>query len=152
LLGLAGGGLALGLALACIEELVLDRSVKRPVEIEKRLGASPLLSIPYSTSNGHQLGDGKKRRFGKALVLPQAAHSDLAPWEDGHFIRPYAQAIRDRVDLYFERNRMTHKPKLVGVTGLSNGVGTSTLAAGLAASLSEMGDGKVLRRRKWGTR
>jgi len=143
-LGLAGGGLALGLALALLKELVLDRSVKRPVEIEKRLGASPLLSIPYSTSNGHQLGDGKKRRFGKALVLPQSAHSNLAPWEDGHFIRPYAQAIRDRVDLYFERNRMTHKPKLVGVTGFSNGVGTSTLAAGLAAALSEMGDGKVL--------
>jgi Mrp family chromosome partitioning ATPase len=39
---------------------------------------------------------------------------------------------------------LTHKPKLVGVTGLSNGVGTSTLAAGLAAALSTTNDGKVL--------
>jgi ATPases involved in chromosome partitioning len=143
-LELAGGGIALGLALALLSELLLNRSVKRPLELEKRLGAPPLLSIPYSTSNGHQLTGRKKRRFGKSLILPQAAHQDLAPWEDGHFIRPYATAIRDRVDLYFERNRMTHKPKLVGVTSFSNGAGTSTLAAGLAAALSEMGDGKVL--------
>jgi Mrp family chromosome partitioning ATPase len=39
---------------------------------------------------------------------------------------------------------MTHKPKLVGVTGFEDGGGASTLAAALAASLSEMGDGKVL--------
>ena len=39
---------------------------------------------------------------------------------------------------------MTHKPKLVGVTGFGEGAGASTLAAALAASLSEMGDGKVL--------
>jgi Mrp family chromosome partitioning ATPase len=68
----------------------------------------------------------------------------MAPWEVGHFIRPYAEAIRDRLNLYFEINRMTHKPKLVGVTGFTEGVGASTLAASLAASLSDMGDGKVL--------
>jgi Flp pilus assembly CpaE family ATPase len=39
---------------------------------------------------------------------------------------------------------LTHKPKLVGVTGMSEEGGTSTLAAGLAASLSETNDGKVL--------
>jgi Mrp family chromosome partitioning ATPase len=48
------------------------------------------------------------------------------------------------LNLYFERHQMTHKPKLVGVTGLSEGAGTSTLAAGLAAALSEVGEGKVL--------
>ena len=46
-LGLAGGGLALGLALAFLIELVLDRTVKRPVEVEKLLNAPILLSIPY---------------------------------------------------------------------------------------------------------
>jgi Mrp family chromosome partitioning ATPase len=45
---------------------------------------------------------------------------------------------------YFEVNRMTHRPKLVAVTGLSKGAGASTIAAGLAASLSEGGSGKVL--------
>jgi Mrp family chromosome partitioning ATPase len=39
---------------------------------------------------------------------------------------------------------MTHKPKLVGLTGCSAGAGASTIAAGLAAALSEMCDGKVL--------
>ena len=45
---------------------------------------------------------------------------------------------------WWPRGNMTHKPKLVGVTGFSDGAGASTLAAGLAAALSEMGDGKVL--------
>jgi Mrp family chromosome partitioning ATPase len=68
----------------------------------------------------------------------------LAPWEAGHFIRPYCDAIRDRLGLYFELNHLTHKPKLVGVTGFAEEAGASTLAAGLAASLSETHDGKVL--------
>src|SRR5207244_6549605 len=41
-------------------------------------------------------------------------------------------------------NHLTHRPKLVGVAGLSEAAGASTLAAGLAASLSETNDGKVL--------
>jgi len=68
----------------------------------------------------------------------------LAPWDAGHFIRPYCDAIRDRLSLYFELNHLTHKPKLVGVAGFSEAAGISTLAAGLAASLSETNDGKVL--------
>src|SRR5204863_8738774 len=36
--GLSGGGLAFGLALAMLRELVLDRTVKRPLELETRLG------------------------------------------------------------------------------------------------------------------
>jgi len=46
--------------------------------------------------------------------------------------------------LYFELHNLTHKPKLVGVTSCSKSAGTSTLAAGLAAALSETNDGKVL--------
>ena len=68
----------------------------------------------------------------------------MDPWESGHFIQPFCQAIRDRLMLYFERNRMTYKPKLVALTGCSPGAGASTIAAGLAASLSEVCDGKVL--------
>ena len=62
----------------------------------------------------------------------------------GHFIRPYCDAIRDRLGLYFELNHLTHRPKLVGVAGFSETAGASSLAAGLAASLSETNDGKVL--------
>jgi Mrp family chromosome partitioning ATPase len=59
-------------------------------------------------------------------------------------MRPYCDAIRDRLGLYFEINGLTHRPKLVGITGLSTDTGASTIAAGLAASLSETNDGKVL--------
>ena len=68
----------------------------------------------------------------------------LAPWEEGHFIRPFSEAIRDRLVLFFKLNNMTHKPKMVAVTGFAGGDGTSTIAGGLAAALSETGDGKVL--------
>ena len=53
------------------------------------------------------------------------------------------KAIRGPLGLYFKLNGMTHK-RTVGVTGFSEGAGSSTLSAGLAAALSEMGDGKVL--------
>ena len=52
--------------------------------------------------------------------------------------------MRDRLIVYFEVHNLTHKPKLVAVTSASRGAGVSTLAAGLAASLSETGDGNVL--------
>src|SRR5207247_9475728 len=59
-------------------------------------------------------------------------------------MRRYCDAIRDRLGFYFELNNLTHKPKLVGVAGFSKAAGASTLAAGLAASLSETDEGKVL--------
>jgi len=59
-------------------------------------------------------------------------------------MRRYCDAIRDRLGFYFELNNLTHKPKLVGVAAFSKAAGASTLAAGLAASLSETDEGKVL--------
>lgn len=141
-LGLAGCGLALGLAFALLNELVLNRTVKRPLELETQLRTPLLVSIPYTGSNGHLLLRGPDEG-GEPTDL-ETAYPETAPWELDHFIRPYTEAIRDRLGLYFKLNGMTHKPKLVGVTGFSEGAGASTLAAGLAAALSETGDGKVL--------
>ena len=45
--GLAGGGIALGIGLAILLELVLNRTVKRPLELETLLGTPLLLSVPY---------------------------------------------------------------------------------------------------------
>jgi polysaccharide biosynthesis transport protein len=99
-----------------------------------------MLSIPYLNGrNPLRLGWLTKR-----IALRGNGHSYSAPWESDHFIRPYSEAVRDRLVLYFQLNRMTHKPKLVAVTDCSGGAGASTLAGGLAAALSETGDGKVL--------
>ena len=140
---LAGGGLAVGVAFALLKELILDRAIRRPVEVERVVGVSPLLSIPYNpkikTASGHQ-SNGKVN----ALVPKGTTAKNVAPWDTSHFIRPYCEAIRDRIGLYFELHQLTHKPKLVGVAGISGEAGASTLAAGLAAALSETGDGKVL--------
>jgi Mrp family chromosome partitioning ATPase len=143
--GLAGGGLGLGVAIALLLELVLNRTVKAPSELENQLGIPLLLSIPYRNGNGAGPALPGPAGNSDALALPESSNGlQIAPWDTNHFVRPYAEAIRDRLNLYFERHQMTHKPKLIGVTGLSAGAGTSTLAAGLAAALSEVGDGKVL--------
>ena len=41
-------------------------------------------------------------------------------------------------------NNLPHKPKLVGVTSCGRGAGVSSIATGVAASLSELGEGNVL--------
>jgi uncharacterized protein involved in exopolysaccharide biosynthesis/Mrp family chromosome partitioning ATPase len=140
LLGLAGGGIAFGIALALLRGLFLNRTVGRPLELETQLHIPLMLSIPYSRALNGRNGSPAKPEAG--VTNPRRAK--LAPWEAGHFMRPYCDAIRDRLGLYFELNHLTHKPKLVGIAGFSQAAGASTLAAGLAASLSETNDGKVL--------
>jgi polysaccharide biosynthesis transport protein len=138
--GLAGVGLAVGFAL--LKELILSATIRRPVEIEKHVGITSLMSIPYNSQfNG---SPGKSNGKSGAIATRGDKKLPIAPWDTGHFIRPYSEAIRDRLGLYFELHNLTHKPKLVGVASLSGKAGTSTLAAGLAASLSETNDGKVL--------
>src|SRR5438874_2967472 len=143
-LGLAGGGLALGLGLALLFELVFNHSYKRRSEVELQLRSPVMLSIPYQGTNGRRLRLPWKNGQRAGKEAPAKTKPNLAPWEVEHFIRPYSEAIRDRLGLYFELHGVTHKPKLVGVTGFGEGAGTSTLAAGVAAALSETGDGKVL--------
>jgi Mrp family chromosome partitioning ATPase len=142
-LGLAGGGFALGIGIALLFELLLSRTVKRSSQLELQLRSPVMLSIPYQNVNGRlRLPWKNGQRAGKEA--PDKRKPNLAPWDTGHFIRSYCEAIRDRLGLYFELHGVTHKPKLVGVTGFSDGAGASTLAAGVAAALSETGDGKVL--------
>ena len=144
-LGLAGGGIALGIALALLKGLALNRTVGRPLQLETQLHIPLMLSIPYSNGrNGHLVLPPNGSSANPGALATKRHHSKLAPWEAGHFMRRYCDAIRDRLGLYFELNQLTHKPKLVGVASFSEAAGTSTLAAGLAASLSEMNDGKVL--------
>jgi uncharacterized protein involved in exopolysaccharide biosynthesis len=141
-LALAGGGIALGIALALLKGLVLNQKVGRPLQLETQLHIPLMLSIPYA--NGRFALPRNGSPVNPGTITRGHRNPKLAPWEADHFIRPYCDAIRDRLGLYFELNHLTHKPKLVGVTSVSGEGGTSTLAAGLAASLSETNDGKVL--------
>lgn len=68
----------------------------------------------------------------------------MAPWNPVHHLRHYTDGLRERLVTYFEVNQVQHHPKLVGVTSCDPGVGVTTLAAGLAASLSMTGEGNVL--------
>jgi polysaccharide biosynthesis transport protein len=152
ILGIAGSGFAVGLALAFIIELLFNRKISRPVEIQTRLQLPLLLSIPY-------LGGKTRGRF----MLPGAADLPLLGGDENlelavtsgevpksslarseHFILPYAETLRDRIIFNFEINNVIHKPKFVAVTGLSEGAGASTIAAGLAKSFSEINGSKVL--------
>jgi len=153
------GGILLGLAWAFLSEFYLDHTVKRPKEIEGDLGMRLFLSIPRvkrKKPNQKALREPK----GEAAVQPDAANGtllpvvngttggmdelDVAPWDPNHSLYEYYEALRDRLISYFDVNNLTHKPKLVAVTGASKGSGASSTAVGLAASLSQTGEGKVL--------
>jgi len=151
------GSVAAAVAFAFFIELFLDRSVKRPVEVEAKLGLPLYLSIPLFNLNGNtrSLSMGRKPALLSEVagqvsearndVRREAAHdAELAPWDPRHILRPFSDALRDRLITFFEVSGLTHKPKLVAVTSCGKGSGVSTVAAGLAASLSETGDGNVL--------
>lgn len=153
ILGIAFSGLGLGLALAFLIEMVIDRRVSRPVEIRTRLQLPLLLSIPFIRSK-----DGIEKLVGSCPVLgppgegndmivsPVSRNNGIVPADKAseHFITPYVGAIHDRIIFNFEVNNINHKPKLVAVTGLSEGAGTSTIAAGLAKAFADNGGRKVL--------
>jgi polysaccharide biosynthesis transport protein len=159
---LAFGGVFAGLALAFLIEFLLDRSFRRPVEIESRLKVPLFLSIPDVRRNGHLSASGIEARrqlqstrpskfLSEATNGKQTDHAangksslPVVSLERNPALHPFCEALRDRLIVYFEVHKLTHKPKLVAVTSAGRGTGVSTLAAGLAASLSETGDGNVL--------
>ena len=144
---LAVSGIAIGLSLAFLIEMFLDRSLKRPVEIEAKLGLPLFISIPDFTQNGYPLAKIKGK---DPLLLTETAGKDasenaaLDSWNRQHPLRRFCEGLRDRLIVHFEVKNVTRNPKLVAVTSCAKGAGVSSVAAGLAASLSETGDGNVL--------
>lgn len=151
-LAIAFSGLGMGLALAFLIEMVIDRRVSRPIEISTRLQLPLMLSIPYIRSKDRiakligdypaiEPGDG-----GELMLQPLSPPNGIrtADKSGEHFIAPYVAAIHDRITFNFQVNNINHKPKLVALTGLSEGAGTSTIAAGLAKAFAENGERKVL--------
>jgi uncharacterized protein involved in exopolysaccharide biosynthesis/Mrp family chromosome partitioning ATPase len=156
--GIFFGGLAVAFALPFVIELYLDRSLKRPLDVQARLGLPFFVSIPLMNGNGGSralknvkkmaLLPGKTEKAGeRATAGPQPApltNGHLALWEKSHGLEPFYETLRDRLMTFFEMINLTHKPKLVAVTSCREGAGVTSTAAGLASSLSETGDGNVL--------
>ena len=94
-LGLAGGGLAVGIVLAFLIELVVDRSVKRPFELTTSLRIPMLLWIPYLRGR-NRLALAWPRGFRASSTLQLSGNGHMAPWDLNHFIRPFSEALRDR--------------------------------------------------------
>jgi uncharacterized protein involved in exopolysaccharide biosynthesis/Mrp family chromosome partitioning ATPase len=154
---IAASGILAGLAWAFFIELYLDRSVRRPVDFERMLGLHLFLSIPEVATNGSRpallppakqlsLAPGKEDSATEVgRVIPNAPPgTELVPWNPSEALDPFHETLRDRLLSYFESKGLTHKPKLVAVTGLATGAGVTTTAAGLAKTCSETGDGNVL--------
>ena len=144
------GCIGMGLGLAFLIDLFLDRSLKRSSDVERHLRLPVFLSIP-DTSWAGWLGlpswlAGRRRSM---RTSPNGAggpgETALAPWDPANQLLTYTEGLRERIISYFEvHNLNLKKPKLVGVTGCNRGAGVSTLASGLAAALSKTGDGNVL--------
>lgn len=153
LIGMAlGGCIALGLGLAFFIDLILDRTIKRSTDIKRRLYLPVMLTIPHTTWLGGWwpawLVRGRNVRIqrydAKSNQNVPASETGIAPWNPVHHLRLYTDGLRERLITYFEVNHLTHHPKLVALTSCGTGVGVTTLASGLAASLSMTGDGNVL--------
>ncbi|HEY3913012.1 MAG TPA: Wzz/FepE/Etk N-terminal domain-containing protein [Verrucomicrobiae bacterium] len=163
--GILIGGLFLALGIPFLIEFYLDQTLKRPSDIQNRLGVPFFVSMPRikSKAKGAALKPAKK-----VVLLPenagevpkpeaaasspnptppsQPAHTNghIAPWDPRHALRSHFETLRDRLTTYFEVINLTHKPKLVAITSCREGAGVTTTAAGLASALSETGDGNVL--------
>jgi len=145
--GLAAGGLALGVGLAFLLELVIDPRVKRPAEIQTRLSLPLIMTIPHMRARKRERIVALDQTV-PLLVNRDGVTSRSVPAPRGlassHFMASYVQALRDRIIFNFGINNITHKPKIIGVTGLSAGAGASTIAGGIAKAFAEAPGMKVL--------
>ncbi len=177
--GVCGGIAIIGLVWALLVDLLLDRSIKRPTEIQRNLGIPLFMSLPdledkrfrkvnkkanrqalLQAGKAKQLQSSKKKEDYKpksptlqaaALAKPEdygdkeaSGVGTIAPWDDQHALNGHFDALRDKVITYFESKNLTHKPKLIAMTGLGQESGVTTIASGLAGSLSKIGEGNVL--------
>lgn len=141
------GGVVAGIAMAFFVDLYLDRSVRRPVDVERKLRLPLLLSI-------RDIGWFGRRRVAKAATkLMSGADAEgggaaegggLVPKLMSDPLLPFYEALKDRLDQRLEGRGVTRKPKFIGLTSVNDGAGVTTLTTGLAVSLSETEERNVL--------
>jgi uncharacterized protein involved in exopolysaccharide biosynthesis/Mrp family chromosome partitioning ATPase len=157
IIGALAGGIGGGIALAFLLEMILNQTIRNTSEIETGLQVPVFLTIPWLkdmiglnspkaliAANVDRLNETAGVADGQMLVLGNNPASGVSPWQEEHILHPYAEGLRDRLVTFFELKGMKHKPKLIALTSCSRGAGVTTLASGLAASLSETGEGNVL--------
>ncbi len=133
LLAIAGG---IGFAFLCE---YLDHSIKTPEDVQDKLQLPTLASIPQARANtvGPVWKSTLWKRFG---IKPR----QTAPvqWDLPVNMRPHYAAFREQ--LLLGSNGSLHGHSIIGVTSCSRCEGVSTVAANLASSLSEQGNGVIL--------
>lgn len=147
-----------GFGLGFISERIFDRTIKCVADVERQVRVPLYLSVPDITwqpgfhlprfaRNGFHPPGATAGTVNGALPggdgRPATAMA-VAPWSPQHVLRSYFEGLRDRLVSYSEVRGLDHKPKMVAVTSYHGGAGVTTMAAGLAAALSETGDGNVL--------
>jgi Mrp family chromosome partitioning ATPase/uncharacterized protein involved in exopolysaccharide biosynthesis len=156
--GVLGFFLLLAFGLPFFIEMVLDQTLKSPLDVKARIGMPFFITIPRT--NGHAKlpklkgtkqvplltaqGNSTPEPASENQLVPVETNGHVAPWDQRHELRPFFETLRDRLMTYFEMINLTHKPKLVAVTSCGAGAGVTTTAAGLASALSEIGEGNVL--------
>jgi uncharacterized protein involved in exopolysaccharide biosynthesis/Mrp family chromosome partitioning ATPase len=141
IIGAFGGCAAAGFGLAFLLDFVINRTINRSADAERRLKLPVLLSIPDFNWN----------RNGKKLTAGNGSHTNgenggaVTIWDPrATHIEMYADGLRERLMTYLEaRNLNLKKPKLVAVTECGEGAGVTVIANNLAASLSRT-SGNVL--------
>lgn len=134
LAGMGGGGLLLGILLALGTEMFVDNSVRRIRQVQEKLGLRTYVAIP-------DLSPAKRMM----LSIPDVsgAHQERNT-DTVSALQGYMDSLCHRILLDFQRDGDARKPKLIGVTSCTRGSGVTSMARGLAKSLSRNGDGKVL--------
>lgn len=143
LLALLAFGCLGGFAWGFVSDRFLNQTIRNVTDVERHLQSPLFMTVPDTRWRGnkavlHAVTNGAPPPAGAA------AGPALIPWERNQSLHAYYEGLRDRLVTHFEIHDMNHKPKLVAVTGCAPGAGVTTVAAGLAAALSETGDGNVL--------
>lgn len=147
-----------GFAWGFVSDRFLNQTIKGVVDVERHLQVPLFITVPDLgwRKSARSLKSGRNGHAPPALAAPalaaaageapagDASRREIAPWEAKHELYTYFEGLRDRLITYFDIRGMNHKPKLVAVTSCTPGAGVTTTAAGLAAALSETGDGNVL--------